>query len=147
MDVGYTIDAYMRAAGGDRSELRSVGRHWRRRPLRELINGAPVNDLEGANGSESFYTFDVPPGVNDLTFNLVGGSGDADLYVRFGLHPSTSDYDCRSWDDGNGDGCSFPESQAGTYHVLVYADKNYSGASRRFSHRSRRISSRSAFGG
>ncbi|MCP4656442.1 MAG: peptidase, partial [bacterium] len=95
----------------------------------ELINGAPVNELEGANESETFYTFDVPPGATDLTLNLVGGSGDADLYVRFGLHPSTSDYDCRSRDDGNGDSCSFPEPQAGTWYVLVYGYSSYSGAS------------------
>ncbi|MCP4591058.1 MAG: hypothetical protein GY842_09955 [bacterium] len=46
-----------------------------------------------------------------------------------GAPPSTSAYDCESGNIDNSESCSFPESQAGTWYVLVYADKNYSGAS------------------
>lgn len=93
-----------------------------------LTKGVPVTGLSGSTGSSTFYTINVPAGATDLTVNLSGGTGDADLYVRFGAQPSTSTYDCRSWASGNNESCSFATPQTGTYHILVYAYSTYSGA-------------------
>ncbi|MEF1338104.1 proprotein convertase P-domain-containing protein, partial [Vibrio rotiferianus] len=71
----------------------------------------------------------VPADATQATFNMSGGSGDADLYVRFNGTPSTSTYDCRSWAGGNGESCSLNVSGAGQYEVLVYGYSAYSGVS------------------
>ncbi|NOH62215.1 S8 family serine peptidase [Vibrio sp. RE88] len=94
-----------------------------------LENGVAKTSLSAGSKSSTIYTFDVPSDATQATFNLSGGTGDADMYVRFNGTPSTSTYDCRSWEQGNGESCSLNVSSAGTYEVLVYGYSAYSGAS------------------
>ncbi len=94
-----------------------------------LTKGTTKTGVAGASKTSQFFTIDVPAGATDLSFNLSGGTGDADLYVSFGSQPSTSTYDCRSWASGNTESCSFATTQAGTYHVLVHAYSAFSGSS------------------
>ena len=94
-----------------------------------LANGVPVTGLSGSTGATVFYTMDVPAGASNLSFAISGGSGDADLYVRFGSDPTTSSYDCRPYLNGNNETCSFATPQAGTYHVMLRAYSTYSGVS------------------
>ena len=94
-----------------------------------LANGVAETGLSGSQGSQTFFTLDVPAGASDLSVQLSGGSGDADLYVKAGSQPSTSSYDCRSWNSGNSESCSFASPSTGTYHVLVHAYSAFSGAS------------------
>lgn len=95
----------------------------------ELEKGVAETNLSGAQGSETFYTIEVPAGASDLSFDMAGGSGDADLYVRYGSAPTTSSYDCRPYVGGNTENCDFASPQAGTYHVMVRAYSAYSGVS------------------
>jgi len=94
-----------------------------------LTNGVPVTGLSGATGASLFYTMAVPSGASNLTFNTSGGSGDADLYVRFGSQPTTSTYDCASTSATSTESCSFASPSTGTYYVLVYAYSTISGVS------------------
>ena len=94
-----------------------------------LENGVAKTGLSGATGSEDFYTIDVPANASDLTFQISGGSGDADLYVRFASAPTTGTYDCRPWRSGNNETCSFPSPNVGTYHVMLRGYRSYSGVS------------------
>ena len=41
---------------------------------------------------------------------MSGGSGDADLYTRFGSQPTTSSYDCRPYASGNNESCPVASS-------------------------------------
>ncbi|MCC5865671.1 MAG: S8 family peptidase [Wenzhouxiangella sp.] len=93
----------------------------------ELENGTPVGNLSGAQGSERFFTIDVPDGATDLVIQISGGSGDADLYVRRGAPPTQSTYDCRPYLNGNNETCTFASPQAGTYHIMLHAWAAYSG--------------------
>ncbi|EKE76739.1 M4 family metallopeptidase [Gallaecimonas xiamenensis] len=93
----------------------------------ELTNGVPETGISGASGSEQFWTLDVPAGASNLVFNTSGGSGDADLYVRFGSAPTSSSYDCRPYKSGNSESCSFSAPQSGTYHVMLRGYSAYSG--------------------
>lgn len=93
-----------------------------------LDNGVPVT-VSGAQGSETVYTMDVPSGATDLTFQISGGSGDADLYVKFGSQPTTSSYDCRPYRNGNSESCSFASPQAGTWYVMLRGYQSYSNVS------------------
>ncbi|MCB1045055.1 MAG: pre-peptidase C-terminal domain-containing protein [Acidobacteria bacterium] len=92
-----------------------------------LQNGVGVA-VSGAQGSSTYYTISVPAGASNLAFNMSGGSGDADLYVKFGSQPTTSSFDYRSWNGSNNESISVSSASAGTYHVLVYGYAAYSGA-------------------
>ena len=94
-----------------------------------LQNGTAVNDLSGDQGSQTRYTMEVPSGASNLEFRISGGSGDADLYVRFGSEPTTSTYDCRPYEYGNDETCTISNIQTGTYHVMIRAYSSYSGVS------------------
>lgn len=93
----------------------------------ELTNGATVANLAATTGDALYYTLNVPAGATDLSFAINGGSGDADMYVRFGSQPTTSTYDCRPYRTGNAETCTISNVQAGTYHVMVRAYSSFSG--------------------
>jgi len=95
----------------------------------ELENGVSVDNLSAGTGEELAFTMEVPAGSANLTFNMSGGSGDADLYVRFGSAPTTSTYDCRPYKSGNTESCSFTSPQTGTYHVMIRGYSSFSGVS------------------
>jgi serine protease len=92
-----------------------------------LQNGVPVNNISGASGSQQFWTMNVPAGASSLKFTIAGGTGDADMYVRFGSAPTTSTYDCRPYLNGNNETCNIATAQAGTYHVMLRGYTAYSG--------------------
>ena len=98
-------------------------------PPGELTKGVPVTNLSASTGNWLHYTMVVPSGASNLNFNLSGGSGDADMYVKFGSQPTDSSYDCRPYRSGNAETCSFAAPQAGTYHVSLKAYSSFSGAS------------------
>ncbi|PTL76501.1 M4 family metallopeptidase [Vitiosangium sp. GDMCC 1.1324] len=91
-----------------------------------LSNGVGVS-VADSKGNKKYYSLDVPAGQTSLTFTLSGGTGDADLYVRFGAVPETSKYDCRPYLSGNNETCTITNIQAGRYYVMVHAYADYSG--------------------
>lgn len=93
----------------------------------ELQDGVPVSGLSASTGSETFYTLDVPSGASNLVFQISGGTGDADLYVRQGSPPTQSTWTCRPYLGGNNETCTFPSPAAGTWHVMLHAWSGYSG--------------------
>lgn len=94
-----------------------------------LSNGVPVTALAASTNGTLGFTLDVPAGASNLSFVISGGTGDADLYVRFGSAPTLGVYDCRPFLTGNSETCSFPAPQAGTWHVLLNAYTSFSGVS------------------
>jgi len=93
----------------------------------ELQNGVAVGSQSGATGSETFFTIDVPAGATNFVVQISGGSGDADLYTRFGSPPTTSTYACRPWLNGNNETCTEATPSAGTHHIMVRGYSSYSG--------------------
>lgn len=98
-------------------------------PSTKLENGVAKTSLTGATNSEQGFTLEVPTGVTSLSFKISGGTGDADLYVKFGSAPTTSSYDCRPYVGGNAETCTITNIQAGTYYVMIKAYAAYSGLS------------------
>ncbi|TQV88081.1 PKD domain-containing protein [Aliikangiella coralliicola] len=92
-----------------------------------LSKGVPVTNLSGSQGEVEHFFIDVPANSSNLTFDISGGSGDADLYVRFGAEPTTGTYDCRPYRNGNSENCTFSSPQAGRYYVMLRAYRDYSG--------------------
>ncbi|WP_222719236.1 M12 family metallo-peptidase [Actinokineospora xionganensis] len=98
-------------------------------PANQLSRGTTLTGLSGASGSSTAYTLSVPAGATNLSFSTSGGTGDMDLYVKFGSAASTSSYDCRSTTSSSTERCAFTTAQAGTYHVTMYGYSAYSGVS------------------
>jgi serine protease len=94
-----------------------------------LSNGVPVNGIAGAASSAQYWTIVVPAGASNLQLAMSGGTGDADMYLRFGSQPTTSTYDCRPYKSGNAETCTVAAPQAGTYHVMVRGYSAFSGVS------------------
>jgi hypothetical protein len=92
-----------------------------------LQNGVPVSGVSGASSSQQSWTMSVPAGASNLQFRTTGGTGDADLYVRFGSPPTLSTWDCRPYTGGNTETCTFATPSAGTWHVMLHGYAAYSG--------------------
>src|SRR3546814_252245 len=95
----------------------------------ELTRGVPETGLSGSSGQSLNFTLDVPSGASNLVFTMSGGSGDADLYVKFGSAPTDSSWDCRPYRSGNNESCSFSSPSTGTYHVRIKGYSAFSGVS------------------
>ena len=94
----------------------------------ELENGVTVGDITLATQETALYFITVPDGATNLAVNLDGpATGDADLYVRRADAPTTSVYDCRSWEVGNTEVCTFPTPASGDWYVMVRAYEAASG--------------------
>lgn len=88
------------------------------------LKPAPVTPLSltglgGATGSEQHFQVRVPEGATDLQISISGGTGDADLYVKYADAASTSNYDCRPFADGNSETCTFAIPASGTWHIMI----------------------------
>ncbi|GGI87647.1 hypothetical protein GCM10007978_26730 [Shewanella hanedai] len=94
-----------------------------------LENGVALTNLTGSSGQQLMFSFEVPAGAQDLNIAMSGGSGDADLYLRFGAEPTTSTYDCRPYKSGNNETCTVTNIQAGTYYLLMNGYSNFNGIS------------------
>lgn len=92
-----------------------------------LVNGTAVS-ASGASGSAQYWKIQTPAGKT-LTMAISGGTGDADLYTKFGAKPTTSSYDCRPYKSGNNETCTVSSTQAGYYYIMLRGYSAYSGTS------------------
>jgi hypothetical protein len=94
-----------------------------------LTNAVPAKNITGAASEGIAFTMYVPPGATDLTFIMSGGTGDADLHVKFGSVPTTNHFDCRPYNTGNEETCSITDVRAGTYYIMIQGYSNFSNLS------------------
>jgi len=94
-----------------------------------LTKGVAATNLSAATGGYVKYTMVVPAGATNLTFTTSGGTGDSDMYVKFGSEPTDTVYDCRPYLSGNAETCTIAAPQAGTYYVNLKAYSAFSGLS------------------
>jgi hypothetical protein len=100
-----------------------------------LTNGVAVTGLaDSVVGNFRHCTLSVPTGQTSLAFEISGGTGDADMYVRFGAEPTTTTYECRPYLSGNTEKCTISNIQAGTYYVSLRAYSAYSGVTLKGTH-------------
>ncbi|WP_158637081.1 S8 family serine peptidase [Arenimonas daejeonensis] len=97
-------------------------------PIATLRNGTTISVPAGAAGTWTRFSLpNISRGMN-LSFTLTGGTGNGDLYVKFGAPPTLTDYDCRSTNAGNSEVCRIPEMQEGNYYAYVRGATAHSGA-------------------
>ncbi len=92
-----------------------------------LSNGVPVSELAGGLGSERVFRIEVPADQTSLQIKIFGGTGDADLYVKYGSEPTIMDYDYRPFLSGNDETVSVNNPAAGTWYVMIHGSSAYSG--------------------
>jgi bacillolysin len=84
-----------------------------------------LGGISGSTGAWNYYTQDIACSAN-MTVEISGGSGDADLYIRKTSNPTLSSYICRPWLNGNNETCTFAAT-SGDYKIGLYAYATYSG--------------------
>jgi len=90
--------------------------------------GINLTDLSASSGNEIHYSFEITSGKSLADITMSGGSGDADLYVKFGSAPSQTDYSCRPYKNGNNENCQVSVS-AGRVYIMIRAYSSYTGVS------------------
>ncbi len=94
-----------------------------------LQNGVALTGQAAATGAQLAYTVVIPAGASNLVISESGGTGDADLYTKFGSAPTLTSYDCRPYVTGNNESCTVASPQAGTYYVMLNGYAAFSGVS------------------
>jgi len=89
------------------------------------------SDLSGTKGSQQYYQITIPEQAKGLAIETFGGSGNVDLYVKFGSNPTKSSYTCRSTSSTNSESCTILDPGCCTYHVMLYGTATYSGVTLR----------------
>lgn len=97
-------------------------------PADNALQNGVSKITSGLKNDEVHFTMDVPANVSALTFDTFGGTGDADMYVRFGSAPTTTkgDYECRPYKGGNVEHCAMENIQEGTYHIMLRGYNDFS---------------------
>lgn len=95
----------------------------------ELQNGVAITGISGSTNQEVSFTMVVPAGATGLSFKMSGGTGDADMYVKYGSSPTSSSYDCRPYLSGNNETCNISTAQAGTYYIKLVGYSAFSAVS------------------
>ncbi|MBN2133416.1 MAG: pre-peptidase C-terminal domain-containing protein [Sedimentisphaerales bacterium] len=101
--------------------------YWGTGEVKLLANGVPVPNISGNAGSEQFYKIQVPAGQTKLEIKMSGGTGDADMYVKFGNPPTVSQYDYRPYVIGNNETVTINNPTAGTWFIMIRAYQTFSG--------------------
>jgi hypothetical protein len=85
-----------------------------------LTNGVPIQNLSGGPGTNLLYSIQVPAGATLLSVRLQGGTGDADLFVRYGSPPDQIAIgDCVSNGATTNESCGTQYPIPGIYYILV----------------------------
>jgi serine protease len=98
-------------------------------PATELFNGVTISNITVARNGTLRYELTVPNGASNLLFAMFGGTGDGDIYVRYGAEPTNTVFDCRPFRGGNDETCFFPNARAGKWYVQIRGFSNAAGVS------------------
>lgn len=100
-------------------------------PFPKLVqDGIPLTNLSStATFTQIVYRFEVPAGVSSIKLTTSGGTGDCDLYLRFGAHPDLEEaiYDASSSGGTTSESITYSNPQAGVWYVGLSAYEDYSG--------------------
>lgn len=87
--------------------------------------GTTMLGLAGTAGSTRMWRIYAGGTRTPVTASLAGGTGDADLYVRVGSAPTTTDFDCRPYTTGNAETCTTSSSTPVDHYIMVKGYKAY----------------------
>ncbi|HKI04415.1 MAG TPA: pre-peptidase C-terminal domain-containing protein [Thermoanaerobaculia bacterium] len=123
-EPGLLADLNTKQAGGDwRASQAAAAAFDRTLPLTGLADRRA--------GKFVYWTVDVAAGAKPLTVTTEAGTGNADLYVRFGAPPTLSLTDAVSAGSANQESVTVAAPRVGRYYIGVYAKSPYSGVNLR----------------
>ncbi|KZN43026.1 hypothetical protein N474_15675 [Pseudoalteromonas luteoviolacea CPMOR-2] len=91
-------------------------------PDSDLMNGVTKTDISVAAKESKTFKFFVPEGATNVKVEMGAGTGDPDLYVKFGDSDTANNWDCRPYTSGNRDetcDSSKLTQSGGIYYVSV----------------------------
>ncbi|WP_284099240.1 M4 family metallopeptidase [Parachitinimonas caeni] len=94
---------------------------------KELKSGVALTNLSLAADGKQMYTIDVPANASFLSVRTGAGTGDADVYIKFGAEPQPTPNtggDARSHGPNNTEYALIKNPRAGRYYVLVHASES-----------------------
>ena len=117
---GVTVPSLIAAAGSQLDFTMNVTSSANMNAAQVVANNMPTSTSKSINAAS---------GISDLKFVLSGGTGNADLYVRYGAKPTLSTYDCLSQGAVSDEICEIPNPQSGKYYVMVQGESLFYGVS------------------
>ncbi|NVJ59971.1 MAG: PKD domain-containing protein [Gammaproteobacteria bacterium] len=99
-----------------------------------LENNSVISNLSAGRGEELDYFMQVPANASNLVFQIADGSGDADIYIRYGAEPTTSTYDYRPYRNGNNETVTIDTPQSGEWYIMIRGYSAFSGVTLRASY-------------
>ena len=122
-EPGLLADLNTKQAGGDWTSSQAPAAVW--------DTQFPLDGLaDRRSGGFVYWTVTVGAGAPPLILSTTGGTagtGDVDLYVRFGAAPTTTQFDAASAHVGNLESITIAAPRAGTYYVGLWASRPYTG--------------------
>jgi len=95
---------------------------------KKLCKGTPVTGLAATKGNQlQDYSIEVPSGATNLIIEISGGSGDADIYVKYNAKPTKTSYDHRPYISGNNEKVPVASPKTGNYYIMLNAYSSFSG--------------------
>lgn len=86
-----------------------------------LANGISVENISQSSFGRLYYKIQVPPGTAELRIFAYGGTGDCDLYVKYGRIPTEDDIEESSVGPDNNETIVIQNPRSGDWYVLLYA--------------------------
>lgn len=86
-----------------------------------------VTNIQGTSESTIYHSVNVPENAKNLVIRISGGTGNADLYVKYNEMPTINSYDCRPNLPENNETCTFPTPLTGTYQIMIRGVSPFSG--------------------
>lgn len=87
----------------------------------------PMTDQAGDRDSHAYYQVYVPVGTTSLQISTSGGTGDCDLYVKFGTNPTLDSWDHRPYLAGNNESVTVINPSVGYWYVMLHGFEVYEG--------------------
>lgn len=117
-EPGLLADLNLKQAGGSWTASQAATAELDPRyPLPGLADRRP--------GGWVVWTLPVGAGAPPIVLSTFAGTGNADLYIRFGAAPTTTQFDASSVGPGNEESVTIPFPRAGTWYVALRAASPY----------------------
>jgi Zn-dependent metalloprotease len=94
-----------------------------------LSNGVAATGIGASTGSWKHYKITVPASQTSLAIVMSGGTGDGDMYVKYGSQPTSSSYTYRPYLTGNNESVNVTNPTAGDWYISIYAYSTFASVS------------------
>ncbi|MCQ4167502.1 PKD domain-containing protein [Tahibacter sp. P2K] len=94
---------------------------------RVLAQNCKRSNISASQGNYAYFYLNLPAGVSQLRIKTSGGTGDANLYANSATWATTSAYQQRSVNSGNGETLTINNPPAGYFYISLHAASAFSG--------------------